>query len=427
MTALQADFKSYYEALAEVRSVQSEIVKAIENLHSWTSPRSVERPWTFALDNCDLRPEPLGVALIIAPWNYPISLIVEPLIGAISAGCGAVIKPSEMATNVAKILEERIGSYLDPELYTVRSGGSKEANDLLEWPHWDLIFFTGSARVGKLVAEKAATNLIPTILELGGKCPVIVDQGNDLKIVGHRIAFGKWFNAGQTCIAPDYILTLPSLVDELCEALIMAIKEFWSEDPSKSPDYSRIVNQNHWDRLNSLLDDSNAKIIKVGSSNREARYFSPTLVINPSPQEKLMQEEVFGPILSIIPVTSISDAMEFIKPRPKPLALYLFTGDSQQGEKVIQNVSAGTVCVNDTVMQVFSALLPLGGVGASGHGKYRGRWSVEAFSHMKPVMWRPQGGEWINNRTRNPPLNDNKFKLLSWALFQEPKIKKHTL
>lgn len=292
LEALKADFKSHYEALGEICSLRSEVIKAIDNLYTWTKSTFPPTGLVFKSDSCFMRYEPLGTVLIIAPWNYPVHLLLEPLIGAISAGCSAVVKPSEISPHTAIFLGKNLMNYLDTSCYAIINGGAREAGILLDWPHWNLIFFTGSRKVGRLIQQKAAINLIPTVLELGGKSPCIVTESAKLENTAKRIVFGKLFNAGQTCVSPDYILTLPELVPRLKESLISAIKSFYGDDPSSSSTgYSRIPNHQHWDRLDRLLEGCK-NVIQVGRSNRETKHFAPTLIIDPDPSCPLMQEEV---------------------------------------------------------------------------------------------------------------------------------------
>lgn len=428
LKALEADFKSHFEAKSELLSVQSEAVKAIDNLAGWMTPSTVKTPLAFWMDSCQMRSEPRGPVLIIAPWNYPLDLLLTPLIGAIAAGCTAVLKPAEQTRNTVAFLEEFLFEYLDPECFQIVTGGASETTVLLDWPNWGLIFFTGSGRVGQIVHAKAAKNLIPTILELGGKSPCIVagvPSDFDLQTVAKRIIYGKLFNAGQTCVAPDYLLlTNSELLQPLKEQLLMAIKTFYGDEPSQSTDYSRIVDTDQWDRLSKLLKDGEKaeQMIQVGGSDREARSFAPTLVIKPDLETGIMTEEIFGPILVLVVVSSLDEAISFIRARPKPLAMYLFSPDSSVVDRVTRSISCGGCTINDTMMHVFSGCFPLGGVGPSGMGAYRGRQSFETFSHQKPFMWCSLKGEMINDQTRNPPLSDTKMSITSRAIFSAPKV-----
>lgn len=359
--------------------------------------------------------EPKGVVLIIAPWNYPLSLVLEPLIGALAAGCPAVLKPSEITPFSADYLGKHLPSYLE-DCMVIYNGGAEITQKLLDWPHWGLIFYTGGAVVGRIIQERANVHMIPTIMELGGKSPVVVRKGVDLEVVAKRIVFGKFFNAGQTCIAPDYILAAQP--DELKEELVKAITLFYGMIATDSKDYCRISNERHWDRLKDLLDSVPIeRVLQFGQSNRTERRFAPSIVMAPDPDSALMREEIFGPILPILPMDTLDGAIDFINSRDTPLAAYLFTADGGEVESFVRDCSAGGMTINDTMMHVFSGLLPLGGTGDSGHGRYKGRWSFEAFSHAKPVMWRSLRGEMINDWTRNPPMDETKFSYLSRAIF----------
>lgn len=428
LKALESDFKAHHEAQAELFTVQSEAVKAIDNLSSWVKPSSVKMPMAFWMDTCQMRPEPRGTVLIIAPWNYPLDLLLTPLVGAIAAGCTAVLKPSELTRNTAAFLEEFLFEYVDAEWVQIVNGGPAEATTLLDWPGWGLIFFTGSGRVGQMVHAKAAKNLIPTVLELGGKTPCIVagtPSDFDLFTVAKRIIFGKLFNAGQTCVAPDYVLlTGRELLQPLKDQLIAAIKAFYGEDPCRSADYSRIVNLDHWDRLAKLLESGGLRedqVVSIGTSERDNRQFAPTLVMEPASEAPIMTEEIFGPLLPILVVENLDAAIAFVRNRPKPLAMYLFSPSSSVVERVERAISCGGCTVNDTMMHVFTGCFPLGGTGPSGMGRYRGRYSFEAFSHQKPFMWCTLRGEVMNDKARNPPLSDAKMAILSKVVFSLPK------
>jgi acyl-CoA reductase-like NAD-dependent aldehyde dehydrogenase len=413
LTALQTDFKSQYDALAEVRTVQSAVAQAIDQLSTWLSPEHVTRSLAFYTDSCAMHWEPRGVVLIISAWNYPLSLLIEPLVGALAAGCVAALKPSEVAHNTANVIAAKLSGYI--ECISVHTGGPETTQQLLDWPHWGLVFYTGNGRVGKLIQEKMAKNLVPTIMELGGKSPCVFLSG-DVDVVAKRIVFGKLFNNGQTCVAPDYVLT-PN-VEGLLRAVEKAIHAFYGEDPCDSSELSSIVNDHHWDRLNSLLEGINeSSILRIGTNKRETRRFAPTVVVNPPLNSRLMTEEIFGPILPIIEIATIEDAVKFVNSRDTPLAAYLFSAVNAEVDYFIARCPTGGMTINDTMMHTFSALLPLGGMGASGMGRYKGKWSLEAFSHAKPVMWRSLRGEMINDWSRNPPLTEKKFSLVSSAMF----------
>lgn len=422
LAALQEDFKSPFEARGELDTLRTEVIRAIDGLPDWVRPQHVPAPWTFPLDRCCLQSDPRGTVLIIAPWNYPLDLLLEPLVGALAGGCAAVLKPSEGAPATARLLAECLPRYLDERCYAVVGGGPEVSQVLLSWPQWDLIFFTGSARVGRLVQQAAAAHLIPTVLELGGKSPCIVSRTTDLEVTAKRIAWGKCLNAGQTCVAPDYVLTFAELVGPLREAIVRAVTAFYGADPCASPDYTRIVNEQHWDRLADLVAEQADRAVAIGQSDRARRAFAPTLVIDPPLDSALMREEIFGPVLPILTVDSLRQAMTLVSRIGRtPLALYLFTNDAGEVESVLDSVPAGSVCVNDTLMQVIAGILPFGGVGDSGAGRYKGRWSYETFTHAKPVMWRSQRGEWLHDWTRNPPMSEAKYGKLSMAMFSGPR------
>lgn len=423
LAALQEDFKSPFDARGELDTVRTEVIRAIDELPNWIQLKRVPSPWTLPLDRCYLRDDPQGTVLIIAPWNYPLDLLLEPLVGALAGGCAAVLKPSEVAPATARLLIECLPRYLDEHCYAVIGGGPEVAQVLLSWPKWNLIFYTGSTRVGKIVQQAAAAHLIPTVLELGGKSPCIVSKATNLEVTAKRIAWGKCLNGGQTCVAPDYVLTFAELVEPLKEALEHAITTFFGSDPCNSPDYTRIVNEQHWDRLASLVPTEHSdRVITIGRSDRARKVFAPTLVIDPPLDGALMREEIFGPILPIITIESLRQAMTLIGHiGATPLALYLFSNDSSEVESVLEAVPAGSVCVNDTLMQVIAGVLPFGGVGSSGVGRYKGRWSYETFTHAKSVMWRSQRGELLHDWTRNPPMNEAKYGKLFMAMFSAPR------
>lgn len=423
LAALQEDFKSPFDARGELDTLRTEVIRAIDELPNWIQPKGVPCPWTLPLDRCYLRDDPRGTVLIIAPWNYPLDLLLEPLVGALAGGCAAVLKPSEVAPATARLLIERLPRYLDEHCYAIVGGGPEVAQVLLSWPKWNLIFYTGNTRVGKIVQQAAAVHLIPTVLELGGKSPCIVSRATNLEVTAKRIAWGKCLNGGQTCVAPDYVLTFAELVEPLKEALERAITTFFGADPCRSPDYTRIVNERHWERLSGLLSAEPAdRVITIGGSDRARKAFAPTLVIDPPLDGALMREEIFGPILPIITIESVRQAMTLIgRIGETPLALYLFSNDSEEIESVLETVPTGSVCINDTLMQVIAGVLPFGGVGSSGMGRYKGRWSYETFTHAKPVMWRSQRAELLHDWTRNPPMSEAKYGRLFTAMFTAPR------
>jgi aldehyde dehydrogenase (NAD+) len=332
--------------------------------------------------------EPLGVALVIAPWNYPVHLLVLPMAAAIAAGNCVVGKPSELAPATSAALARLAASHLDPRAVAVVEGGATETQALLE-ERFDTIFYTGNAAVGRLVMEAAARHLTPVTLELGGKSPALVDAGADLEVAARRIAWGKFLNAGQTCVAPDYVLVHRAAEHELVDRLAAKIERFYGPDPRRSPDYARIVSDLHFDRLGALLSASSAHVAVGGTSTRAQRYVAPTLLTGVDRDDPVMQDEIFGPVLPVVGVDGIDDAVRFVAGRPKPLALYVFSRSQRTVERVLAATSSGSVGVNCTVQQLAVPGLPFGGVGASGMGAYHGRHGYETFSHRRSVLAKP--------------------------------------
>lgn len=386
MDALKADLnKPTFEAYATEIGVIREIDYALKNIKSWVKPKKVSTSIDLFPSSAQIYPEPLGVVLIIGPWNYPFQLMISPLVGAISAGNCATIKPSEMAANTSRVVREIIEKTFEPAYIAVVEGGVETSQQLLA-EKFDHIFFTGGTKIGQIVMEAAAKNLTPVTLELGGKTPCIVDAEVNLEHTAKRIVWGKFINTGQTCIAPDYLLVDRSIKKDLLAGIENCIKEFYGEDPAKSPDYGRIINPKQFDRLAGLLKDG--EIITGGKTNREDRYIAPTVIDQVSWDAPIMEDEIFGPILPVLEYTDLTDAIAKINDRPKPLALYLFSKNKEKQQRVLQETSSGGVCINDTVMQVGVSELPFGGVGNSGIGSYHGKASFDTFSHQKSVLKR---------------------------------------
>ncbi|HXK24417.1 MAG TPA: aldehyde dehydrogenase family protein [Myxococcota bacterium] len=403
--ALQADLrKPTLEAwAADVGQVTTEAAMALRKLRSWTKP---QRTGFFPLGRSRIVHEPLGVVLIIAPWNYPVGLLLTPLVGAVAAGNCAVLKPSEVTMRTSAVLGRRIPEYLDPEAIAIVEGGVDETQALLD-QRFDHIFYTGNGRVGRVVMEAAAKHLTPVTLELGGKSPCIVDHDVDLKVAARRIAWGKFMNAGQTCIAPDYILVHEGREQELVRELGAAIHDFFGDDPKRTPDYARVVNRRHHERLTKLLESGEAAI--GGQSDPEDCYIAPTVLRGVAKDSPIMQEEIFGPILPILSVRGVDDAIEFVRRGEKPLALYLFSSSEATAEKVVGATSSGGVCVNGTIFHIANPALPFGGVGESGMGAYHGRHTFETFSHKKSVLSR---GLRFDPKWMYPPYGGLKTKLV---------------
>jgi aldehyde dehydrogenase (NAD+) len=349
-----------------------------------------------------LIPQPLGVVGIIAPWNYPLQLAIGPLVAAIAAGNCAIVKPSEVAPRTSEALARLVPKYLDPEAVTVVQGGVAETTALLE-QRFDHIFYTGNGTVGRVVMTAAAKNLTPVTLELGGKSPTIVDASADLDVTARRIVWGKFFNAGQTCVAPDYVLVEKKIEERLLAALVRTVKEFFGADPKQTKDYSRIVNTRHHRRLVQYLGDG--QLVCGGDHDENDKYIAPTILKNVKPDAPVMADEIFGPILPVLSVGSVGEAIEFVNKRPKPLALYVFTGERQVADEVLARTSSGGACVNDVVLHLAIPELPFGGVGESGMGAYHGKTGFETFSHRKAVLSKVAA---MDMSLRYPPFDEKK-------------------
>lgn len=397
--ALSKDLgKPQVEAYAgEIGFLLEDIGYTLKRLKGWAKPERVKTPLVNAIGKSEVYREPLGVVLVIGPWNYPIQLVLAPLVGALASGNCAVLKPSELTPHCSALVAELVPAYLDPEVVRVVEGGVPETSALLA-QRWDHIFFTGSTAVGKIVYQAAAEHLTPVTLELGGKSPCIVDAEVDLETAARRIVWGKFFNAGQTCVAPDYVLCHEKTEGPLLEAMKKAIGEFYGEDPKQSPDLGRIVNERHHARLVALLEGTTPFL--GGEHDVSERYLAPTILRDVSPDDAVMREEIFGPILPVLKVGSMDEAIEFVNAREKPLALYVFTSDKAHAAKVLERTSSGGACVNETLSHLAVPELPFGGVGASGMGAYHGSHSFEAFSHRKSVLRR---STWPDVKLRYPP------------------------
>ena len=385
LKALQSDLnKPEFEAYGlEIAFCLEEINNAQKNINNWTKPKKIKAPITQFLSTAKIYSEPLGVVLIIGPWNYPFQLVIAPLVAAIASGNCAILKPSEISANTSYLLAEIILKYFNPEFVAVVEGGVDTSQQLLE-EKFDHIFFTGSGEIGRIVMAAAAKHLTPVTLELGGKTPCIVDAKTHLEYTARRIVWGKFMNAGQTCVAPDYLLVDRKIKEDLLEQIKKCISEFYGENPEKSPDYARIINQKHFNRLCKFLD--NGEIVIGGDTNPSERYMAPTLIEGVGWQDAVMQEEIFGPILPVIEYTELTEAIALVNAKPKPLALYFFSTDKQKQQRVLHQTSSGGACINDTVMHLAVLDLPFGGVGESGIGRYHGKAGFDTFSHQKSVL-----------------------------------------
>ncbi|HBC4007301.1 TPA: aldehyde dehydrogenase [Staphylococcus aureus] len=389
LEALYTDLgKNKVEAYAtEIGITLKSIKNARKELKNWTKTKNVDTPLYLFPTKSYIKKEPYGTVLIIAPFNYPFQLVFEPLIGAIAAGNTAIIKPSELTPNVARVIKRLINETFDANYIEVIEGGIEETQTLIHLP-FDYVFFTGSENVGKIVYQAASENLVPVTLEMGGKSPVIVDETANIKVASERICFGKFTNAGQTCVAPDYILVHESVKDDLITALSKTLREFYGQNIQQSPDYGRIVNLKHYHRLTSLLNSAQMNIVFGGHSVEDERYIEPTLLDHVTSDSAIMQEEIFGPILPILTYQSLDEAIAFIHQRPKPLSLYLFSEDENATQRVINELSFGGGAINDTLMHLANPKLPFGGVGASGMGRYHGKYSFDTFTHEKSYIFK---------------------------------------
>lgn len=404
----KCEFESY---TTEVGFVLSSISHTIKNLKKWAKKEKVKTPLYLFPAKSFVISEPYGTVLIIGPYNYPFQLLIEPLVGALAAGNCVVLKPSENVPNLSRVITEMITETF-PKEYIRSVEGGIETNTSLINGTFDYIFFTGSAQVGKIIMEAAARNLVPVTLELGGKSPVIVDESADIKVAAQRIIWGKTINVGQTCVAPDYVVVNNKVKDDLIKELRVQIQSFYGKDAIESKDYGRIVNDRHFLRLKNILDKEADKIICGGKVNREKRYIEPTL-IDASWEGAAMSEEIFGPILPIISYSNLDEVIGKIKRLSKPLALYLFAENYKVEEKVLEEISSGGACINDTITHLANPELPFGGVGNSGIGAYHGKESFKTFSHRRSVVRKTTK---INISIVFPPFNkknlDNVKKLM---------------
>ena len=391
--------------ITDIAFITGEIKLMLKNLKKWNKPQRVPTPLVTMPAKSQLIPEPLGVVLVIAPWNYPIQLLLVPAAGAIAAGNAVVMKPSEVSAATSEVLARLVPKYLDQKAITLVEGGVPETTALLA-EHFDHIFYTGNGTVGRIVMAAAANNLTPVTLELGGKSPVIIDESANIHVAARRIAWGKWLNAGQTCVAPDYILVNEKIRQPFLDELGKAITDFFGADPQTSESYGRIVSPRHFDRLKSLM--TGGKVIIGGETKAESRYVAPTVLADVDMNSALMNEEIFGPLLPVLSINSTKQAIEFITARPHPLALYVFAENKSVVKEVLDKTTAGGVTVNGTLMHLTSPHLPFGGIGESGMGGYHGKSGVRLFQHMKPVLSR---GTKLDPSLAYPPYTDKKAKL----------------
>lgn len=411
--ALYDDFKKpeFESVISETAIVLKDLKRTIKKMDNWAKPKRVF-PSLLNFPSSDyLYSEPYGTILVIAPWNYPYQLALAPLIGAVAAGNTVVLKPSELTPNTSALLSKIIKTIFPPEFVTVVEGGVETSTQLLNQV-WDYIFFTGSVGVGKIVAKAAAPNLTPITLELGGKNPCIIDKTANVKLAAKRIVWGKFFNAGQTCIAPDYILIDSTIKENFYTFLGDEIISAYTEKPQQSGDFARIINEKNFNRLNEML--VNEKCVIGGKTNIEDLYISPTIIDEPSLDSKVMEDEIFGPILPVISFKNLDEVHSIINSYPKPLSLYVFSTNTTQAKKLIKEFSFGGGCINDTVVHFANHRLPFGGVGNSGIGAYHGKYTFDTFSHKKAIV---KKGNWLDIPLRYAPYK-GKLKqlksLLKW-------------
>jgi len=409
--ALYADFKkpTFEAVITETSIVIAELKSTIKKLTSWARPKGVFPALLNFPSKDRIHSEPYGTVLIIAPWNYPYQLALAPLIAAVAAGNTVVLKPSELTPNTSKILAEIVSAVFDENHVKVVEGGVEISQELLA-ERWDYIFFTGSVQVGKIIAKAAAPNLTPVTLELGGKNPCIVDLHSDFKLTAKRIVWGKFLNAGQTCIAPDYLIVHAQAKFDFTKALIAEIEAAYGENPQESPDYPRIVNEKNFDRLANMLTDET--VLYGGITNKNDLYIAPTVLDEPAFDSEVMKDEIFGPILPIQVYATLEDISDIISKYEKPLALYVFSKDTKFANRMIERHSFGGGAINDTVTHFVNPRLPFGGVGHSGMGAYHGKRSFDTFSHQKSVT---NKGTWLDIPMRYAPYK-GKLKMLKTFL-----------
>lgn len=389
--------------LTETSIVLSEIDNHIKHLRSWAKPKRVKTPLHLLPSSSKIIYEPLGIALIVAPWNYPFHLLMNSLVGAISAGVCSVLKPSDYAKNIARVMQQLIQETFNSEYIDVIQGG-REVNTILFEQKFDIIFFTGSPSVGKVVMRAAAENLTPVVLELGGKSPCIVDKDANIDIAAKRIAWGKIINAGQTCIAPDYLFAHSSIKDELIDKIGKCIKEMLGENIQENRHFVRIINERAFDRVEGLMKKGDIRF--GGKTDRDDKYIEPTIIDNVKPDYPIMGEEIFGPLLPVMTFGEIDEVISYINANEKPLAFYYF-GKNSKAEEVLAKTTSGGGCINDTLMHITNHKLPFGGVGNSGLGKYHGRQSFLAFSNQRAIVTTPT---WIDIPLKYAPYKH--FKLI---------------
>jgi aldehyde dehydrogenase (NAD+) len=397
----RCDFES---DLMDVAFCVNEAEYALKHVHEWVKSESVHTPLVFEPGHVRIRHDPLGVTLIIGAWNEPLELVFAPLVPAIAGGNTAVLKPSELVPQVSALVARLVPKYMDPEAFAVVEGSIPETTALLA-EKWDLIFFTGSPQVGKIVHEAAAKHLTPCVLELGGKNPTIVHSSADVRTAARRIAFGRYANGGQICTAPDHVLVWPEVKDELVTELGNAVREYYGDDPQQSPDYARVINRKAFDRLAGLLGSGTAAV--GGHTDADDLYIAPTVLVDVAWDSPVMKEEIFGPVLPVLEIDSVDAVVKWINSIPRPLGLYVFTEEDEIAEQILDATESGDAVINDCSVHPLVPELPFGGVGNSGMGKYHGRWGFEAFTNARGVLYH---GAKIDPAFKYPPYANHKFE-----------------
>lgn len=410
-SALKSDLnKSEMESFAtEIGITISEINHNIRNIRSWAASQTVPTPLFFHPAKSYIRYEPYGVALIIAPWNYPVKNLFGPVIGAMTAGNCCVLKPSELSPATSAAIKNMVSEFFDVKYMSVIEGGVSETTELLK-EKFDYIFFTGGTETGRIIYQAAARQLTPVTLELGGKSPTIVDADIDMDVAVKRIVWGKFTNAGQTCVAPDYILVNKKIKKQFVQKVSETIKKFFGEDARKSNDFGRIITERHFERISKLLKGN---IAVGGNADASSKYIAPTVIVDVKEEDAVMQEEIFGPVMPIIEYEKTEDAIDFINKRERPLALYIFSRNGLVVDKIMNETNSGGVCINDVMLHLGNVNLPFGGVGSSGIGAYNGKSGFETFSHHRSVLKR---SFWFDVKQRYAPYTPGKLNFIKFAI-----------
>ncbi|KAF9131678.1 Aldehyde dehydrogenase [Mortierella sp. 14UC] len=404
----------------ETGAVRQEAIDAIKHLDQWAAPQSVKTTLLNRMNKPHIRKTPLGTVLIIGAWNLPINLLLAPAVGAIAAGNCVVLKPSEVSTHTAALLTKLLPKYLDPRSVRIINGAAEETTVLLE-QKFDHMFYTGSGNIGKIIMAAAAKQLTPVTLELGGKSPAFVSKDVDIAVAARRLTFGRLFNTGQACIAPDYLIVERGIEQELVKEMKIAIQEFYGASPQTSQSYGRIVSKNHFNRLKRLLDTTRGQIVVGGDTQEDDLYIAPTIVLNVQLDDPLMESEIFGPILPIWVVDSLNEGIEYVNRNDQPLALYVFSHNMKLADHILENTRSGGAVVNDTLIQFMVTALPFGGTGPSGIGTYHGKRTFDIFSHERATLVKNLGMQKAL-AISYPPYTEKKTSWLEWLLFDKVKF-----